>query len=110
MPPHPPLGRRFRGTSGAAHLRRLSATMASKNGSNGKGSGPIRTAVVGLGRAGWGIHVKALQDRQDFKIVACVDPEAERRKEAEQVLGCRTYPDWKSFLKDPGDVELVIIA
>jgi predicted dehydrogenase len=84
--------------------------MAIKKSSNGKNAGPIRTAVVGLGRAGWGIHVVGLKDRSDYKIVACVDPEAERRKEAEQVLGCRTYSDWKTFLKDPGDVELVIIA
>jgi scyllo-inositol 2-dehydrogenase (NADP+) len=84
--------------------------MASKNGSNGKNAGPIRTAIIGLGRAGWGIHVNGLKDRTDFKIVACVDPEAERRKEAEQTLGCRTYSDWKSFLKNPGDVELIIIA
>jgi len=73
-------------------------------------SGPIRTAVIGLGRAGWGIHVVGLKDRTDFKIVACVDPESDRRKEAEQTLGCRSYADWKSFIKDPGDVELIIIA
>jgi scyllo-inositol 2-dehydrogenase (NADP+) len=73
-------------------------------------SGPIKTAIIGLGRAGWGIHVVGLKDRNDYKIVACVDPEADRRKEAEQVLGCRTYPDFKSFIKDPGDAELVVVA
>src|SRR5471030_1287973 len=73
-------------------------------------TGPIRTAVVGLGRAGWSIHVEGLKDRSDFKIVACIDPEPERRKEAESVLGCRTFAEWTDFLKDPGDTELVIIA
>ena len=79
-----------------------------KNGS--KQDGPIRTAIVGLGRAGWSIHVNGLKDRADYKITVCIDPEEERRKEAEQLLGCRTFADWKQFLKDPGDAELVIIA
>jgi scyllo-inositol 2-dehydrogenase (NADP+) len=77
---------------------------------NGKSKGPVRTAIVGLGRAGWGIHVNGLKDRSDFKIVACIDPEEERRKEAEQVLGCRSYADFKQFLKDPNGAELVVIA
>ena len=77
---------------------------------NGKSDGPIRTAIVGLGRAGWGIHVAGLKDRNDFKIVTCIDPEAERRKEAEDTLGCRTHADWKEFIKNPADAELVIIA
>jgi scyllo-inositol 2-dehydrogenase (NADP+) len=72
--------------------------------------GPIRTAIVGLGRAGWSIHVAGLKTRTDYKIVACIDPEAERRKEAEETLGCRTYAEWKDFIKDPGDAELVIVA
>lgn len=80
----------------------------SKN--SGKNSGPIRTAIAGLGRAGWGIHVQGIKDRDDFKIVACIDPEPERRKEAENLLGARTYSDWKSFLKDTNNTELVIIA
>ena len=74
------------------------------------GSGPVRTAVIGLGRAGWSIHVAGIKDRSDYKIVACVDPDAERRKEAEQTLGCRTFATLKEFLKDPGDTELVIVA
>ena len=82
--------------------------MAKKGGT--QNTGPIRTAIAGLGRAGWSIHVNGLKDRNDFKIVACIDPEPERRKEAEQLLGCRTYADWKDFIKDPGDAELAIIA
>ncbi|MFH0938005.1 MAG: Gfo/Idh/MocA family oxidoreductase [Planctomycetota bacterium] len=71
---------------------------------------PIRTAIVGLGRAGWGIHVENIKNRSDYKIVAGVDPDAERRKEAEQTLGCRSFATLNDFLKDPGDTELVIIA
>ena len=72
--------------------------------------GPVRVAIAGLGRAGWDIHVKGLKDRNDFKIVACIDTEADRRKEAEALLGCRTHGTWKEFIKNPGDTELVIIA
>ena len=78
--------------------------------STNTGGGPIRTAIVGLGRAGWNIHVAGLKDRADYKLVACVDPDQERRKEAERVLGCRTYAAWKEFLKAPGETELAIIA
>jgi len=84
------------------------AKASSKNKNSSKT--PIRTAIAGLGRAGWSIHVAGLKDRSDYKIVACIDPEAERRKEAEQVLGCRSYASWTDFIKDPGDAELAIIA
>ncbi len=66
---------------------------------------PIRVAVVGLGRAGWDIHVRQLRDRlekerkDDFKIVACVDPVPERRAEAERILGCRTFGEFPAFLR-----------
>ena len=52
---------------------------------------PIRYGVVGLGRAGWAIHVAGLRGRSDAKIVAVVDPVDERRKEAENEFGCKSY-------------------
>ncbi len=33
----------------------------------------IAVAVIGLGRAGWSIHVEALRDRNDFRIVDVAD-------------------------------------
>jgi scyllo-inositol 2-dehydrogenase (NADP+) len=73
--------------------------------------GPIRTAIAGLGRAGWGIHARTVQYRTDFKIVSVVDPEPERLKEAETTFpGCRVHQNWKSFLKNPNDAELIVIA
>lgn len=70
---------------------------------------PIRYAVVGLGRAGWDIHVKALRDRADAKIVAVVDPVQERRDEAAAAFGCKTYTSLRRMLKQ-ADVEVVVIA
>jgi len=71
---------------------------------------PINVAVVGLGRAGWNIHVAQLRDRKDFKIVAVVDPVDERLEQADKELGARGYKTLSALLKDSKDVELVSIA
>lgn len=72
--------------------------------------GPIRIGLVGLGRAGWGMHLSEIKDRGDkFKVVACFDVDAERMKRAQERLGCRTCKSFEELLKDP-EVELVDIA
>ena len=73
------------------------------------GSGPITTAVLGLGRAGYGIHVRLLRDRDDYKIVAVADPNEERCKEVADEFGCKTFGDLDSMLAGD-DAELVIVA
>jgi predicted dehydrogenase len=70
---------------------------------------PIRYAVVGLGRAGWNIHVHQLRGRPDAKIVAVVDPLQERRDQAAAEFGCKTYEKLPGVLRQD-DVEVVIIA
>lgn len=70
---------------------------------------PIRYGVVGLGRAGWDIHVAGLRNRSDAKIVAVVDPVAERRAEAESSFGCKSYTKLGQLLAN-ADVEVVVIA
>ena len=43
---------------------------------------PIKIGIVGLGRAGWGMHCKELETRRDkFEIVAACDiiPDAARK-------------------------------
>src|SRR5438094_4554197 len=71
---------------------------------------PIRYAVVGLGRAGWGIHVHQLHRRSDARIVAAVDPVEERRGEAAAEFQCRTYASLKRILAQQNDVDVVVIA
>lgn len=71
---------------------------------------PIRTAIVGLGRAGWLMHAVPLQQKSGYRIVACVDPVAERRAEAATQPGVRTYSSYEDFLGNAGDTELVIVA
>ena len=69
----------------------------------------IGYAVVGLGRAGWDIHVHQLRGRADAKIVAVVDPVKARRDQAASEFGCKAHESLSDVLK-PGDVEVVVIA
>ncbi len=71
---------------------------------------PIKIGIVGLGRAGWGMHCKELQGREDkFQIVAACDIIPERRERVVARYGCRVYERIEDLIADP-DVELVDIA
>lgn len=73
-------------------------------------SEPIRIGIVGLGRAGWNMHVKELATRGDcYRIVAVSDVLADRRARAESELGCRAYARVEDLIADP-EVELVDVA
>ncbi len=73
-------------------------------------SKPIQIAIIGCGRAGWGMHTKDLEERsKKFKIVAACDPVKERRDNMAEKFGCATYKTIEELLKDP-EVELVDIA
>ncbi len=69
----------------------------------------IHYGVVGLGRAGWSIHVEGICRRRDAKIVAVADPLRQRRVEATEQLGCRAYESLAALLKND-QVEVVILA
>ena len=71
---------------------------------------PIGTGIVGLGRSGWDIHAKSISKIPDlYKIVAVLDQEPARLKQAAGEFSCRTYTEYEGFLSDPG-IELVIVA
>ncbi len=70
---------------------------------------PIRYGIVGLGRAGWDIHIAQLRGRADAKIVAVADPVEERREQAVSEFGCKAYPNVNKLLKQE-EVEVVVIA
>ncbi len=71
---------------------------------------PIKTAIVGIGRAGWNMHCPELDQRKDkFIIVAACDTDAERRHRMAERYACRTYDDIVTLVTDP-DIELVSIA
>src|SRR5438477_12450937 len=69
----------------------------------------IQYGIVGLGRAGWNIHIEQLRGRSDAKIVAVADPVAERRDEAQREFGCKTYTSLSKLLKQD-DIDVVVVA
>ena len=70
---------------------------------------PITVAVLGLGRSGWGIHIRQMRGQEAYKIVDVADPLKERLKEAADEFGCNTYTDVRELIKH-SKAELVIVA
>ena len=71
---------------------------------------PIRLGLVGIGRAGWGMHGLELEGKEDkFRFVAACDILADRRERMAQKYGCKTYKRIEDLVADP-EVEMVDIA
>ncbi len=70
---------------------------------------PIRAAVIGLGRAGWNIHVRTMQAREDFDVVAVADPDPDRQQQAKEEAGAQPFDDLDSLLTGC-DAELIVVA
>ena len=70
---------------------------------------PIRAAVIGLGRAGWNIHVRTMQEREDFDVVAVADPDPDRQRQAQKEADAQPFNDLDSLLKGC-DAELIVVA
>ena len=74
-----------------------------------KENAPIKVAVVGLGRAGWDIHVKRMRGDDRFHITAVCDLNEARMEEARAEFGCATFKSFDELLKG-ADCDLVVIA
>ncbi len=77
-----------------------------------KKSDRIKVGIIGLGRAGWGMHAGELTRFKDmFEITALCDIELKRAAtlNKEQKLSARTCRDYREILTAP-EVELVAIA
>lgn len=73
-------------------------------------SKPIGLGIVGLGRAGWGMHLAEIQNKTDkFRVVAACDILPERVEKTQNRTGCRGYHNIDDLIADP-DVEIVDIA
>jgi scyllo-inositol 2-dehydrogenase (NADP+) len=71
---------------------------------------PIQIGIVGLGRAGWGMHCNELAGREDrFAVRAACDLLPDRRARAADRFGCTTYERIEDLIADPA-VDLVDIA
>jgi len=69
----------------------------------------INVGIIGLGRAGMGMHVPELRSCEGFRIVAGCDAIAERPGALADEFGSRCYADYRELLAD-GEVELVVVA
>ena len=70
---------------------------------------PIKAAVIGLGRAGWNIHVRRMRGDERFRVTAVADWDPERRREAADEFGCPTFADQRALLRS-ADADLVVVA
>lgn len=70
----------------------------------------LKTAVVGLGRAGWSNHVRRILARPDrFSLVAVVDVSQERLAEAKEKHGIAGYTDVAAMIREVRP-DLVVVA
>ncbi len=68
-------------------------------------TGAIKLGMVGIGRAGGGMHRRELESRQEmFQIVAACDILKERRDQMAEEYGCKVYENIQDLIADP-DVE-----
>jgi scyllo-inositol 2-dehydrogenase (NADP+) len=73
-------------------------------------NGIIRVAIGGQGRSGYNIHARHLEkDYERYRIVAVADQIPERRKDARNQFGARTYKDWKTMI-EAGEFDLFVNA
>jgi predicted dehydrogenase len=70
---------------------------------------PIRVGLVGLGRAGVGIHYPAFKEHGDFRIAAIADRDPARMAQIQSETGCLTYSSIEE-LAASGSCDLVVIA
>lgn len=71
---------------------------------------PVRVGIAGLGRSGWNIHARLLDQVADrFQIVAVTDNDPARRREAVNRYDCMAYTSYEELLADRA-VELVVVA
>ena len=69
----------------------------------------MRVAVIGLGEAGFGLHLRALQDLDGASLVGAVDPDAGRRARAAARYSIPVFDDFEIMIATASP-EVVIVA
>ena len=70
----------------------------------------VRVGIAGLGRSGWSIHAKLIEQLpEQYQVVSVLDADAARRQEAVERFNCRTHTTYDALLADD-DVELMVVA
>lgn len=71
---------------------------------------PVRIALAGCGRIAGRVHLPALRERRDVRVVAVAETDPERREKALRDLpGAASYPDYREML-DAVDAEAVVVC
>jgi len=70
----------------------------------------LKTAVVGLGRIGWGYHIpEIIKHKEKYSLVAVVDVTRERLEEAQNTYGVNGYTDIEQMIYSEKP-DLIVIA
>lgn len=70
---------------------------------------PIKLGMIGIGRAGYGMHLEEMRDKGLYEICAVCDIEEDRREKMKNEYGAKTYSRVEDIVEDP-DIELIDIA
>lgn len=70
----------------------------------------IKLGILGLGRAGYNMHLPELKGKEDmYEISAVCDIKADRCENMKNLYGCNTYLDVEEFVEDP-EIDIVDVA
>ena len=70
----------------------------------------IKLGIIGLGRAGFGMHTAELCGKEDlFEIAAVCDVEQDRCENMQKIYGARSYTRVEDIVADP-DVDVIDVA
>lgn len=69
----------------------------------------MRTALIGLGRIGWGVHLQKILQHKELELCAAVDTNMERLKELKEKYDVTGYLNYRDMLECEKP-ELVVIA
>lgn len=69
----------------------------------------LKTAVIGLGRAGWQMHIPQVIENSKYEFVAVVDPVLERLNEAKNEFGVTGYLNCESLFGNES-LDVIVIA
>ena len=70
---------------------------------------PIKLGMIGLGRAGYGMHLPEMKGKDLFTVTAVCDIDADRCAKMAEEYGSKTYSSVEDIVEDP-EIEVIDIA
>ena len=70
----------------------------------------LNLGIIGLGRAGYSMHLKELKGKEDmFKVYAVCDVEPDRLQKMNEEYGSKMYSRVEDIVADP-DIDIIVVA